>query len=45
MPKRKDGAYILTCNHLSNFDPVLVDIKFGRKFFYLAKKELFKTKR
>lgn len=44
MPKRKDGAYILTCNHLSNFDPVLVDIKFGRKFFYLAKKELFNNK-
>lgn len=44
MPKRKDGAYILSCNHYSNFDVVLLDIKFGRKYYYLAKKELFENK-
>ena len=29
---------------MSNFDPVLLDIKMGKKFRYLAKKELFETK-
>ena len=44
LPRKKDGAYILTANHLSNFDVILFDLKFGRKFYYLAKKELFKGK-
>ena len=44
MPKRKDGAYILCANHLSNFDVILLDAFLGRKFYYLAKKELFKKK-
>lgn len=44
LPKKKDGAYILSCNHYSNFDVILLDIKFGRKYYYLAKKELFKNK-
>ena len=29
---------------MSNFDPVMLDIKMGKKFRYLAKKELFSTK-
>lgn len=44
LPKRKDGAYILVSNHYSNFDVILFDIKLGRKYYYLAKKELFKNK-
>lgn len=44
LPKKKDGAYILSCNHYSNFDVILLDIKFKRKYYYLAKKELFKNK-
>ena len=44
LPKNKDGAYIITSNHLSNFDVILFDIKLGKKVYYLAKKELFKNK-
>ena len=45
LPKtKKDGGYILTSNHYSNFDVILLDIKLGKKIYYLAKKELFKNK-
>lgn len=44
-PKRSNKkGFIVCCNHLSNFDAVLIDIKFGRKVNFLAKKELFKNK-
>ena len=42
LPKKQ--GYILTCNHYSNFDAPMLDIKFGRKIRFLAKKELFKKK-
>ena len=37
----KGKNYIVSCNHMSNFDPIMLDIKMGKKFRYLAKKELF----
>lgn len=40
----KAKNYIVSCNHMSNYDPVLLDIKMGKKFRYLAKKELFQSK-
>ena len=44
-PKRKQKkGFIVACNHFSNFDPILLDVKFGRKSNFLAKKELFKNK-
>lgn len=44
-PKKKNKeGFIISSNHLSNFDVMLFDIKFRRKIYYLAKKELFKNK-
>ncbi|MBQ8468779.1 MAG: 1-acyl-sn-glycerol-3-phosphate acyltransferase [Clostridia bacterium] len=44
-PKKKsDKGYVVCANHYSNADVMILDIKFGRKIFYLAKKELFKNK-
>ena len=40
----KGKNYILACNHMSNLDPIMLDIKFGKRYRYLAKKELFKKK-
>ena len=40
---RKQG-YVLTCNHYSNLDPVMIDVKLCRKIRFLGKKELFKNK-
>ena len=40
----KGKNYILACNHMSNLDGVMLDIKFFKKFRYLAKKELFEKK-
>ncbi len=40
----KGKNYIISCNHMSNLDPVMMDITFGKKFRFLAKKELFKSK-
>lgn len=42
LPKKQ--GYILTCNHYSNLDCILLDVSLGKKIRYLAKKELFKTK-
>ena len=42
MPKGK--KCIATSNHYSNADPILFDVKFRRKFIFLAKVELFKNK-
>lgn len=43
-PNLKKQNAIICCNHMSNFDPVMLDIKFIKKFTYLSKKELFKNK-
>lgn len=40
----KGKNYIVSCNHMSNLDPVMMDITFKKKFRFLAKKELFKNK-
>ena len=40
----KGKNYILACNHTSNMDAVMLDITFGKKFRYLAKKELCQKK-
>lgn len=40
----KDKGFVLTCNHYSNLDPIILDIKLNKKIKFLAKKELFKTK-
>ena len=42
LPKKQ--GYVLTCNHYSNLDPVMIDVKLGKKIRFLAKKELFKNK-
>lgn len=42
LPKKKKA--IVTSNHYSNLDPILLDIKLRRKFRYMAKVELFKNK-
>lgn len=42
LPKKQ--GYVLTCNHYSNYDAPMIDIKLGRKIRFLAKKELFKKK-
>ena len=43
LPK-KGTKTIVTCNHYSNWDPVIVDIFLRRKFRYMGKKELFENK-
>jgi len=40
----KGKNYIVACNHMSNMDAIMLDIKFKKKFRYLAKKELFAKK-
>ncbi len=42
--KSSKQGYIISANHLSNFDVILFDIKFARKINYMAKKELFNNK-
>lgn len=37
----KDGNGILCANHISNWDPVLLQIVFKRHIYYMAKDELF----
>lgn len=44
LKKYKGQNFIIACNHMSNLDPIMLDITFGRKFKFLAKKELFKNK-
>lgn len=44
-PKRKEKkGFVVSANHYSNFDVILFDLKFKRKIYYLAKKELFTHK-
>ena len=40
----KGKNFIVACNHMSNLDAIMLDIKFFKKFRYLAKKELFEKK-
>lgn len=40
----KDGAAVLCCNHISNFDPFTVAIFLDRLPRYIAKKELFRNR-
>ncbi len=42
--KKKKENYIVACNHMSNNDGVMLDIKLATKHRFLAKKELFNTK-
>ena len=42
LPKGK--GYILTCNHFSNLDVIMLDTKLHKKIRFLGKKELFKKK-
>ncbi len=42
--KKKKQNYIISCNHLSNMDPVMLELIFVKKHRILAKKELFKNK-
>ena len=41
LPKR---PYIIVSNHTSNFDCIVLDIRLGKKLYFMAKKELFKPK-
>ena len=36
--------YIISCNHMSGTDPVMLDISFKKKHYFLAKIELFRNK-
>lgn len=38
------GGYVLTCNHYSNMDCIMLDLCLVKKIRFLAKKELFKSK-
>ncbi len=40
----KGQNYIISCNHMSNMDPIMIDIRFFKKHRILAKKELFSNK-
>lgn len=40
---KKQGA-VVVCNHLSNLDPILLNIKLVKKIRFLGKAELFKSK-
>ena len=40
----KGKNFIVACNHMTNMDAIMLDIKFFKKFRYLAKKELFEKK-
>lgn len=42
--KIKKGRMILCCNHQSNLDPPIIAVSFIRRFYYMAKKSLFKNK-
>ncbi len=45
LPMKKRGNAVLTANHNSFFDPVIVSVVFGRRnLYYLATKDLYNTK-
>ncbi len=39
-----EGGAIVCSNHISNFDPITLGITIRRHIYFMAKKELFKTK-
>ena len=39
----KTGGFILACNHISNFDPVILVARLGRPVCFMGKDELFKN--
>uniref|UniRef100_A0A7C3MH20 1-acyl-sn-glycerol-3-phosphate acyltransferase n=1 Tax=Dictyoglomus thermophilum TaxID=14 RepID=A0A7C3MH20_DICTH len=38
------GSFIVVANHVSLLDPIVIGAAFDKRLFYLAKKELFKSK-
>ncbi len=40
----KGKNFIISCNHTTNLDPIMMDLVFGKKHRILAKKELFSNK-
>ena len=40
----REGGVILCSNHISNIDPILLDMVFKRQIFFMAKEELFKNR-
>lgn len=40
----REGPVVIACNHISNWDPVLVGLGCPREMFFLAKRELFANK-
>lgn len=40
----KGKNYIISCNHMSGLDPVMLDIALKKKNYFLGKIELFKSK-
>lgn len=44
LPKAKKQNVIVACNHMSNADGPIIDIKFRTRFVFLAKIELFRNK-
>jgi 1-acyl-sn-glycerol-3-phosphate acyltransferase len=39
-----DGPVIIACNHLSNWDPILVGLACPREVHFMAKEELFRNR-
>ncbi|MGG1675123.1 lysophospholipid acyltransferase family protein [Neobacillus sp. NRS-1170] len=39
----KEGGVLLCCNHINNFDPIVLGIMAPRPVHYMAKEELFKV--
>ncbi|WP_223591628.1 lysophospholipid acyltransferase family protein [Neobacillus bataviensis] len=39
----KDGGVLLCCNHINNFDPIVLGIMAPRPVHYMAKEELFRV--
>jgi len=42
--KIPEGSFIVVANHVSILDPIVIGAVFDKRLFYLAKKELFKSK-
>ena len=40
----QEGGVVVTCNHISYFDPTLVGTTLGREVHFMAKKELFEDR-
>ncbi len=42
--KKQKQNFIISCNHMTNMDAIMLDIKGFKKYRFLGKKELFKNK-